>query len=349
MVRARLPGQPGVHHDPHSRHRQARLRHRGRQDHPAPPARFGSPQHRVLHRSRCPPVQLQHLGVQVREQPRRPGDLPGAGQEAQQIALVPLQGLPDGGGDMAQQRGIHPGAVRRPHTGRWRREVDGRAVDPALGPHDRSRAAAAVQDRQQLGPRLRVARRRRGDQLQLRPQRRPHVHQERQRRVRVQMPLVALVEQHHVRTRQLRVALQPLEQHSRGHHLDPGRRTGPPLAAHGEADGPADLLAQQPGHPPGRRPHRHPARLGHQHPPLRPVPYESRERERDQRGLAGPGRGVQHRRAALLERGQQLGHGMTDGKQVECVVSDHVASLVRRTDRLPPVVHRARRFVRLIA
>ncbi|GHJ95511.1 hypothetical protein SNE510_50300 [Streptomyces sp. NE5-10] len=49
---------------------------------------------------------------------------------------------------------------------------------------------------------------------------------------------------------------------------------------------------------------------------------------------------MQHRRAAPVERGQQLGNGMPDGKQVEYVVSDHALSLVRARKKAGPVIHR---------
>ncbi len=277
-------------------------------------------------------MQLEHLGVQTGQQPRRPRDLPRARQEAEDVALVPLQGEPDRRRHVAQQRRIHPGAVRGPDPGGRRGEPHLVPVPLPLAPHDR-RGPAAVQGGQQPGPGLGVARRRGRDQLQLRPQGRPYVHQERHRRIGVQVPLVALVEQYHVDPRHLRVALEPLEQDARGHHLDPGRRSGPPLAAHREADRAADLLAEQPRHPPGRRPHRHPARLGHQHPALGTVPYEPREGQRHQRRLAGAGRSGQHRRAALRERGEQLGDGMADGETVERFVSDHALSLVRAGKR----------------
>lgn len=152
---------------------------------------------------------------------------------------------------------------------------------------------------------------------------------------------MALVEQDHVHARQLGVALEPLEEDARGHHLDPGRRSGPPLAAHREADRATDLLAEQPRHPPGRRPHRHATGLGHQDPPSPAVPHESRERERHQRRLARAGRRGQHGRTAPVERGQQLGDGMADGKTVESVMSDHALSLVRDAKKVGPVVHRA--------
>ncbi len=285
-------------------------------------------------------MQLEHLRVHPVEQPRRPRDLPRTRQEAQDVALVPLQREPDRRRHVTQQGRIHPGAVRGPDPGRRRGELHRVPVALALAPHDR-RGPAAVQDREQLRPGPGVARRGGRDQLQLRPQRRPYVHQEGHRRVGVEMPLVALVEQHHVHARQLRIALEALQQDARRHHLDPGRGAGPSLAAHREADRAADLLAEQPGHPPGRRPHRHPPRLGHQHPADRSVPYEPRQRQRDQRRLAGAGRSGQHRRAALRERGEQLGDGMADGETVDCVVSDHALSLVRAKKREGPVIHRA--------
>ncbi|GAQ67963.1 hypothetical protein SsS58_084121 [Streptomyces scabiei] len=320
MVDARLPREPGVDDHPHPGHGQGGLGHRGREDHPAPvPAR----QHRVLHGRRCPPVHLEHLHVtEVPQLPGHPRDLPHPRQETEHVALPLGQRPPHHRRHMRQRRRVHPHPVRRPHRPRRRRPHHLDGVGDTLR-RDHRRPA------QQPRPALGVRRRRRGHQPQPGPQRRPHVEQERRRRVRVQMPLVALVEHHHVDARQLLVPLQPLQQ-------DPGRddlhaRVPPddPLAAHGVADARADLLAQQPGHPPRRRPRGDPPRLGDDHPPYRAAVQQPRQGQGHQRRLAGAGRCDEHRRAVPGQGLVQRGQGVAHGQRVQGVVTDHAPSVVR--------------------
>lgn len=296
MVHARLARQPGVDHDPHPGHRQARLGHRGRQDDPAPGST--APEHRVLHRRRGLPVQLQHVGVQVGQLPGHPGDLADPGQEAQHIAPGHLgQRPPHRRRHMAEERRIDPHPVRRPYPARRRGVVDGHRVHPALGGDHRG----VVQQRR---PRLYVGRRRSRHQPQIGPQGGPYVQQEGHRGVRVEMPLMALVEQDDIHPGQFLVPLQPLQQHARGHHLDHRVPGDPALTAHGESDPPAGLLAQQPRHPPGRRPRRHAPGLGDQHPHPR-----LGERQRHQRRLARSRRRGQRGAAVGLQRPQQVRDG----------------------------------------
>lgn len=320
MVHPRLAGQAAVHDHPHPGHGQRGLGDRGGEDHPSA---VGSGEHRVLHGGRGPAVHLEHLDPgQIAQLPCHAGDFTHAGQEAEHVA-VPLGQRPaHRGGHVREQGRVHAHAVRRPDRLRGRR------------PHhpDRVRDAGRLDDRcvpEQLGPALGVRRRGSRHQAELGPQCGPYVEEEGGDGVRVEMALVAFVEDDDVDPGQLLVALQALEEHTGGDDLDDGVRADGPLAPHGEADLRARPLAEQPGHPAGGRPGRDPARLGDYDPPRRAVPDQAREDQRYEGGLAGAGRGAQHRRPVLVERGQQLGHGLTDRESVECVGSDHALSVVR--------------------
>ncbi|OSY52422.1 hypothetical protein BG846_01927 [Streptomyces fradiae ATCC 10745 = DSM 40063] len=322
VVHPRLTGQARVDHDPHPRHRQGRLGDRRRQDHPPPPARR---QHRLLHRGGRPAVHLEHLHpAQVRQQPRHTGDLTHTRQETQHVTVTLAQRPPHHPRHMRQQRRIHEHPVRRPHRLARRGPHDLHRVRRTRRRHD---GRAAQQPRPPLG----VRRRRGGHQPQLGPQRRPHVQQERRDRVRVQMPLMALVEDDHVHPGQLLVPLEALEQHAGRHHLDGGLPRHHPLAPHGEPDPAADLLAQQPRHAPGRSPRGDPPGLRHDHPraPLR-------QRQRHQRGLARAGRRAQHRRPVPVQRPLQCGQGVPYGKALPLLLADHPVTPPRRGGRARP-------------
>lgn len=314
MVGARLAGQAGVDHDPHARHGERGLGDGGGQHHPPPLARG---QRRVLHRLRCAAVQLEHVGRCPGEQSGDAGDLADAGQEAEDVPVAFAEGPPDGGGDVVEQRRVDPGAVRGADAARRRRpdRLD-RVGDPVRLNH----LGAA----EQVGPGGGVGGGGGADDAQLGPERGPDVEQEGERGVRVEVPLVALVQHDEVDAGQLLVALEALEQHAGGDHLDHGPRPGPALAAHGVADLVADGGAEQPGHPPGRGPDGEPARFGDEHPAGgAAVPEEAGQGERHQRGLAGAGRRGQHRHAVNVERAVQGGQGSTDGQLAPGRVHPH--------------------------
>lgn len=326
VVDARLPREPRVDDHPHARHGQGRLGHGGREHHPTP---FTDRQHRVLHGRRRPPVHLQHLDVpETAQLPGHARDLAHARQEAQHVPRPLGQRPPYDRRDVRELRGIDPHAVRRAHRTRRRRPHDLHRMRDALRLHH---GGVAQQPRPALG----VGRRGRGHQAQLRPQGLPYVPQERGRRVRVQMPFVALVEHHRVHARQFLVALEPLEQHARGDDLHARVASHHPLAAHGVADARADLLAQQPRHPPGRRAGGDTAGLGDDDLPRGCAGIQqTREHQRDEGRLAGARRCHEDRRAVPLQSVAQRGQGAAYGKGVQGVVTDHAPSVVRTPEPL---------------
>ncbi len=137
---------------------------------------------------------------------------------------------------------------------------------PCGGRTGRSGGAHSTADRVHRAPRLDhaaaeqrrpgggVGGRRGRHEPQPRPQHGPYVQQEGHRGVGVQVPFVALVEQHRAHPGQLRVPLQALQQHAGGDDLHDGARGHPPLAPHGEADPLADALARAATPSAARRP-----------------------------------------------------------------------------------------------
>ncbi len=225
--------------------------------------------------------------------------------------------------------------MRRPHRTHRRRPHH---LNGMRGPRRLDHRRPAQQPR----PPLRVRGRRRGHQPQLRPQRLPYVPQEGRHRVGVQMPLMALVEHDDIHPGQLLIALEPLEQHTRGHDLHPRAPPHGPLPAYREAHALAGPLAQQPRHPPRRRTRRDPPRLGHHDPPRRTVPDQPRQHQRHQGRLAGTGRRHQDGGAVGRERVGQGRQGGAHGQRVQGVVTDHALSVVRRPN--PPPRPRSGRF-----
>ncbi len=149
------------------------------------------------------------------------------------------------------------------------------------------------------------------------------------------MAFVALVEHDGVDAGQFLVALQPLQQHTGGDHLDHRARPGLALAAHREADPLPYRFAQQPGHPPRRGPGREPARLGDQHPagPCRfrievGIWHQAGQGKRHQRRLPGPGRRGQDCSPALVQGTPEFGNGAADGEVEPGGI--HTASLADR-------------------
>ena len=253
-------------------------------------------------------MELQHFGRNAAQLPRDAGDLADAGEEAEHVPVALTQRPPHDGRDVVEQRRVDPGPVRGPDGARRRCPDHVHRVGHPVRLHHRCAA-------EEFGPGLGVGGGRGADQPQFGPQRRPYVQQEGERGVRVQVPFVALVEDDDIDARQLLVALQPLQQHAGGDHLDDRPGPGATLPAHRVADPASDGLAEQPGHPPGGGPYGEAARFGDQHPPHGPaVGEQPREGERHQRRLAGPGRGREDGGAVLLQCLVQGGQGGADGK-----------------------------------
>jgi hypothetical protein len=103
---------------------------------------------------------------------------------------------------------------------------------------------------------------------------------------------VELVEDHHADTGQFRVVDQAAGQDTLGNHLDAGGGADPAFHTHPVADGPADILTQQFRHAPRRHARRQPPGLQHQY-LAAAQPVLAQQRQRNQRRLAGPGRGLE--------------------------------------------------------
>ncbi len=311
MVDAGLTGQTRVDHDADARDGERGLGHRRGEHHPAAP---GGGEHGVLHRGGRPAVHLEHVHAvrgQAGQDAGDAGDLTDAGEEAEDVAVPLGQRAADHPGDVGQQGGVDAGAVRRPHRPRRRR------------PHRVDRVGGAVRLHhggvvEEPRPALGVGGGRGGDQPQLGAEVLPDVQQEGRRGIGVQMALVAFVQHDGVHPGELLVALQPLQQDAGGDHLDAGAGGDGAVAADRVADRPADVLAQQPGHPAGGGPGGDPARLGHHHLAARPAGRaalvgQPGEGEGDERGLAGSRRRAEDGRAVALQCPREQRQSGSDG------------------------------------
>ncbi|MCQ0014083.1 hypothetical protein LUX39_10130 [Actinomadura madurae] len=252
-------------------------------------------------------MDLQDVGPGAGEHPGDAGDLAGARQEAQDVPVALGRGPPDGRGDVREEGRVDAHAVGRRDGARRRRPDRLDRVQRRLGLHD---GRAAEEPRPGPG----VGGGGRGDQPQVGADRGAHVQQERQRGVGVQVPLVALVQDHRADAGEVGFGLEPLQDDARGDDLDAGAGTG--LAAHGDADPATDALAEQPGHAAGGGAGGEAPRFQHEHLPGggRAAEGEPGEGERDQGRLAGAGRRGQHRRAAAVQGRAQGGDGVADGE-----------------------------------
>ena len=144
-------------------------------------------------------------------------------------------------------------------------------------------------------------------------QRRAGIQRKRQRQVRVQVPLVELVDDQSAHPGQLRVALQAAQRHARRHHLHARALADARIPTHRIADLPADLLAEQTGDPASSGPRGHPARLRDENPAARArFRQRHRHRGRQQRRLARARRSRDHCAAARPRRRRDIAQGARD-------------------------------------
>ena len=172
--------------------------------------RAAAAEHAVLLFGRQPRIQRQHFGLRkaARQGAHEVADFALAGQKHQHVTGPATAGpqLVDAVGDLAFQIQIRVGlAIAHRHR-------EGAAFDL----EDRRRAARAFEV---LGQPLRVQRRRRHDQLQVRPARQQPLEPAEQE-VDIETALVRLVDDDRVVGGQLAVALQFGQQNAVGHQLD---------------------------------------------------------------------------------------------------------------------------------
>ncbi len=323
MVGPRLPGQPGVDHDPHAGHGQAALGHRGGQHDPAPAARA---QRGVLGRRRSAGRAARSTSTRRTGRPAGAAtrvDLPHAGQEHQDVAVGLAQRPAHRGRDVVEQPRVDPQAVggpdrrspagtrrRRSGTARPRRDRrHRRAAAEAARPAARASAVAEVASSARSGRSAARTSTRKASARSVSRCRSWHSSS-----ITAATPASS-------GSRCSRRSSSPVVTTSTR-----VRRADPALAAHREADQVADPLADQRGHPAGGGPGRHPARLGDHDPAGERVG----QRQRDQRGLAGARRRHQHRGAAAGQRGHHVGQHRADrqpARRVRLHVGQHPPSL----------------------
>ncbi len=304
VVGSGFAGEAGVDHDAYAGHGEGGFGDGGGQHHPA---RGGRGEGGVLDGLRGAAVQLEDVSRNAGQLPCDAGDFADAGQEAEHVPVALAQRPPYDGRDVVEQRRVHPGAVCGSDGARRRRPDHVHRVGDPVRLHHRCAA-------EELGPGVGVGGGRGADQPQFGPQRGPDVEEEGERGVGVQVPFVALVQDDDVHPGQFLVALEALQQHAGGDHLDDRLRPGAAFAAHGVPDLAAHGRAEQPGHPPGGGPDGEPARFGDQHPADRARVQQPGQGERHQRGLAGAGRRGEDGGAGPVQGLVEGGQGGADGQ-----------------------------------
>ena len=293
---ARHPHQAAVDDHPDTLYGQARLGDGGGQHDPALPRRAGG-QGQVLLRLRQVAIERHHphRRRQVGQLRLYPPDLPGAGQEDQNVACLRRQGAPDG----THHRQLNPPRHRA-------RQVPGlhRVAAPGAG-----------DDRRVVQQRRHGLRRQGGghdQEPQVGPQHGLRFQAEGETQVGVEAALVELVEDDQPDALQGGVGLEEAGEHPFGDHLKAGRRPHPGVEADPVAHRRPHRLAQGAGHVAGSGPGGEAAGLQHQD----AAPGQPRlvqQSQGDPGRLAGPWRRHHHgagpRPERLLQRRQDRLNG----------------------------------------
>ena len=311
-----------VDHDPDTVDGQARLGDVGGQHDPSPPRRRRG-EGEVLLLGAEAAVQRPDVDVagQVGQQPTDAPDGGGPGEEHEHVTAFVADRLVHDGGDGIEGPDPGPGG---PPT-----DVDG--VGAAGAGHDRRRSGGPAQQDGQPGG---LERGRHGQQPEIRAQALPGVEGERQRQVGLQVPLVDLVEDDQGGAGQARVGLEPTGEDPLGHDLDPGRRSDVTFVPGAVADGLADPLAQEVGHPPGRGPGGQAPRLEDHDATVTP-PRLVEQAQRHHGGLARSRLGLEHGGAHGGQRVPDVGHRRLHGQPGRGDDNGHGCSLPFPSRPLP--------------
>lgn len=214
MVGAGFAGEAGVDDDAYAGDGEAGFGDGGG-EHDAAPGAVAAAEHGVLDGGGCLAVELEDVGAGVAEHPGDAGDLAGAGEEAQDVAVAGAQRGADGGGDVVEEGGVDAHAVRRPDAVRRGCVGDGDGVEAAFGVDDGCVA-------EQPGPGVGVGGGGGGDDAQVGAEGGAHVEEEGHGGVGVEVAFVALVEEDGGGAGEFLVALEPLEEDAGGDDLDDG-------------------------------------------------------------------------------------------------------------------------------
>ncbi len=289
--------QARVHDDAHALQGEARLRD-ARGEHHAPTSRRVGQDGAALLLRRQVAVEGQHAHVRVPrgERALRAADLARAGQEGQHVPLVPRERVGDGAG---HGLGGIPGEVRV-------RVPELHGVLPSGGRHERCVHA-------QLRGQGRVERGGHDQDAQVVAQRALHLAQQHVREVRVEGPLVELVEDHEAHPGEFRVPLETAREDALRHDLHAGAGTHAGLEAHPVARRRADVLPEVLREARRDGPRRDPAWLEH-HDGAPVQPRLVQEFEGHDGALARAGRGLQQHQRVRPQRGAQVGEDVVDGQ-----------------------------------
>ena len=139
---------------------------------------------------------------------------------------------------------------------------------------------------------------------QILPQPVLRVDRKREPEVRVERPLMELVEQDRRNACKLRILRDYPCEHAVGHDLDPGAGRNLRAEPDAQADGIAHFLGQRRGHPRSRRPRREPPRLEHENSAVA-APCRVEQRERNARRLPRARRRHEDRGVLSIKRREE--------------------------------------------
>ncbi len=279
---ARHPREPAIDHDAHAFDRERGLRDRGREHDLAPAGRRRARSPGPARRRRA-----RHRAARYRSRDRRRA-------RASSVSVRRISAAP--GRKTKQRTGL--GAQRaRDGIGDLPFDRDAR-VAPEIAGLDREGAAGALDHRrvaEELADARAVERRRHDQELEVLAQALLHVARQRQAEVGIERALVELVEQHGGDALERGIVEDQAREHALGHDLD--ARRAPRLWSRSARGSRRSRRPLRPASPPCARPRRA-RRAGAARARGASCPCaqgSAREHERHPRGLAGAGRGDQHR------------------------------------------------------
>ena len=299
----------GIHHHPDTFDREARFRHARTQHHLAAPRRGGCERCILLGEWHAAVQHVQvYVGRYAPHQPfRRATLLSHPRQEHQHVSLA------------LGERIAHDATSGRLHAlvAARRAMMRGDREHAATASHDRRRPRT-ISDQLRHG--ITVERGRHDQHAQVLAQLLLGFEHESETKVRMQRPLMELIEEHRAVAVERGVGREEARQHPLGHHFDTCLLAHPRFAAYAIAHGAAHLLAKGARHVLRSGAGSEAPRLEH-HDLLRAQPRRRQQCEWHACGLAGAWRCLEHRHGARLQRRLQRRERLVDRQHPHHVTS----------------------------
>jgi hypothetical protein len=234
--------------------------------------------------------------TETAERADRGSDLPGPGEEDEDIPRVTLERMMHRCGDTVFQTGV--GSPRHPM------QIDRERPSPA-----RHEWRIPEEDRD----RARVESRRHDEDAKLRPEALAGVERECQAEIRLEVALVELVEDDERDAIERGVSLKASGEYAVGDDLNPGHPRDPAFVTRRDADGLPDTLAEECRHPRGSSAGRDPTGFEQEH-AAAIHPRLAQKAEGNDRRLTCARLSLEDRSAEPGERGAELVDDLFDGK-----------------------------------